>query len=139
MKLILQDQNRCVLRLDKDEDVMAALPAFMGEQGIAACSIEGIGSASQVEMGFFNVHTKEYHKRNFLDYFEIISLNGTGAVQGGKPTVHLHGMFGRSDFDTVGGHVFKLVVAATAEIVLTRLEGQLERKNNPDVGLNLFV
>ena len=57
----------------------------------------------------------------------------------GRPaSLHAHGSFGRTDFSVIGGHVFKLVTLATCEIFLIKLDGEMKRKNNPDLQLNLL-
>ena len=39
---------------------------------------------------------------------------------------------------TKGGHLVKSIISATGEIVITKLEGEVQRELNPDIGLNLF-
>ncbi|MBI5530187.1 MAG: DNA-binding protein [Candidatus Doudnabacteria bacterium] len=139
MKVILQDGRRYVLRFDKDEDVVAGLEKFMADSQVAACSFNGVGAAASLELGYFNTHLKEYRRKPILDALEIISFTGNGATVAGKPTVHCHGIFSGTDFVTLGGHVFKLIVSVTCEIFLIKLDGELKRELNPDFNLNLLV
>lgn len=138
MKIALQDAKYFVLRLDKDEDVNKCLANFMQEQSIGACSFSGVGSCSSVELGYYNGHVKEYRKKPFFEEMEIISLNGNGAIIQGSPILHIHGLFGKSDFTTIGGHVFQLQVGATCEIFLTVLDGQMQRTENSELNLKLL-
>jgi predicted DNA-binding protein with PD1-like motif len=73
-----------------------------------------------------------------LEEFEMVSLNGNGSIVEGKPFIHAHGMFGRNDFTTVGGHVFKLTVSVTCEMFLIKLDGQISRTNNEEFNLKLL-
>ena len=127
-----------MFRFDKGDEVFAGISKFMEEQKITACAFNGIGSTSEVELGYYNQHLKEYRKKPYLEELEVISLIGNGSMVEGKPAIHAHGMFGRNDFTTLGGHVFKLVTLVTCEIFLIKMDGNLERKNNPEWNLKLF-
>ncbi len=139
MKLILQDNRRFVLRFDKGEDVIVGTTQFLKEQNITACTISGIGSCASIELGYYNEHLKDYRKKPFFEELEILSLIGNGGVKDGQPIVHVHGVFSRTDFSVVGGHVFKADVSATAEISIIKLDGEIKRELNPEFNLNLLV
>lgn len=138
MKVVIQDGNNFVLSFSKGEEVISELNNFLKTSKITACSFSGIGACSSVELGFFNIHIKDYRKKPFLEEMEIVSLNGNGGVKDGEPVIHTHGVFGKTDFTLIGGHVFKVVVSVTCEIYLTKLGGQLTRVNNSDYNLNLL-
>lgn len=138
MKTILKDNRRYILRFDKGEEVLAKLAEFMQTEQVGACSFSGLGAITDLEMGYYNTHVKDYRKKVFLEDFEIVSLNGNGSIVEGKPFIHAHGMFGRNDFTTVGGHVFKLVVSVTCEIFLIKLDGIMQRKNVEEFNLKLL-
>ncbi len=139
MKTIAKDGRRIVVRLDKGEKVMQSIADFMASNSIKSCSFNAIGTGSDLELGFFNAHIKDYRKKRFLEDFEIISLTGNGAQLSDKPAVHAHGSFSRTDFSVVGGHVFEITVLATCEIFLIVLDTEIKRENNPDFNLNLLV
>lgn len=139
MQVILKDNRRFVLRFDKGEDVCVKLQEFMDEQKMTGCAFWGIGSCTEIQFGYYNEHLKEYRKKPYYEEMEVINFQGTGALMNDKAVVHAHGTVGRTDFTMLGGHVFKLVVSATMEIVLIQLDGALNRKNNPDFNLNLLV
>jgi len=139
MKIILQDNRRYILRFDKDEEVVADLQKFLGEQAVGPCAFFGVGACAEAELGYFNRHLKDYRKKLFVEDMEIISFMGNGSLAEGKPVIHAHGSFGRNDFSIIGGHIFKLTVSVTCEIFLIKLEGSMERKLNSDFNLNLLV
>ncbi len=139
MKVILQDNRRYILRFDKGEEVISLLTNFLQENKITACYFSGIGACEGPEIAFFNPHVKEYRKKVILEELEILSLVGNGSVKDSVPILHAHGVFGKNDFSTVGGHVFKLPVSVTCEIFLINLDGQINRENNTDFNLSLLV
>ncbi len=78
MKISLKDNEKFVLRFDKGEEVIAGIASFMKEHGVYACSFSAIGSAAEVELGYYNSFLKEYRHKPFVENLEVISLNGNG-------------------------------------------------------------
>ena len=138
MDIVLQDSGNYILRFDAQEEVISLLGEFMAAQGLDAISFYGIGSASSIELGYYNSNLKEYRRKPYYDSLEVISFMGNGSKMDDKPVIHAHGLFGHTDFSTLGGHVFKMVTLATCEIYVTKLTGLLKRKNNPTFNLNLL-
>lgn len=138
MKIALQDGHDYILRFDRGEELLSGLAAFMEQNSIQACSFTAIGSCSDTELGYYNPNLKQYRKKLFLENMEVITVTGTGAMLEGKAVLHAHGLFGRTDFNTVGGHVFKLITLATCEVSLTSFTGTLSRAHNPEFNLNLL-
>ena len=139
MKTVHQDNDKFVLRFDKDEEVIAGIIAFMQAQSIKACSFFGIGAAAEIKLGYYNPFLKSYRDKPYVDELEIISLNGIGAVKDGQPTLHTHGQFGRNDFSVLGGHVFSVKVSVVCEVFLTKMEGEMKRETNADFNLDFLV
>lgn len=139
MKVILKDGRRHVLRFDKGEEVISGLLNFATENNIKAAYFSGIGACDTFELGFYNDYLKEYRHKPFLKSCEIISLTGNIATLNGAPAVHAHGVFGDSDFVTVGGHVFKINVSVTCEVFLINMDGELKRENNQAFNLNFLA
>lgn len=128
-----------MLRFDKGEEVFAGLAEFVSKNQIDAGVFWGIGTVSEADLGFYNPFLKQYRSKPLVENFEIISLVGNVSVLEGKPSLHAHGSFGRTDFSVIGGHVFKLVALATCEVFLIKLEGKIGRQNNPEFNLNLMA
>jgi hypothetical protein len=139
MKLVLKDNRRHILRFDKGEEFFAALTDFLKTNQITAAAFTAIGTCSEIELGYFNSFLKGYRKKLYIENLEIVSLIGNCSMFEGKPVIHAHGSFGKTDFNVVGGHVFKMVVLATCEVFLIKLDGILERKNNPEFNLGLLA
>ena len=139
MKVILQDKNKYVLKVEVDKDVMDELKVFCREQKIEAASFFGIGAAKEIGIAWYNIHDKEYKKREIQQELEIISLLGNVAVGNGEVIVHAHGSFSDENMQLIGGHVNKLIVSAECEIVLQKLEGKIEKTYDEETGLNLMT
>ena len=137
MKVILQDQNQIIVRLDKGEEFLECFAKFMQEQNIKACAFSAIGACDSVELAYYNQHLKEYRSKPLLQEMEVLSLTGNGAMKEGQPFIHAHGVFGSNDFSVVGGHVMKLSVSPNLEILVTKLEGEMKREK--DSASNLFL
>jgi len=139
MKLVLKDNQKYILRFDKTEEVCKGLQDFIAQEQIKACAFYGIGSCSDIELGYYNKNLKEYRKKPYYEDLEIISFQGNGGTIAEKPAIHAHGMFGRTDFTVLGGHVFKMTTNATCEVFVTKLDGELKRENNQEFNLNLLI
>ena len=97
-----------------------------------------LGSSKEVELGFYDLDKKEYPNKIFSEPLEILEASGTLVVMGGKPILHLHGVFGRADYGTIGGHIQHLTANATVEVFIHKLNERLERKRDSKTGLNLL-
>ena len=138
MKLILQDKNKYVLKVSVGEDVMVELKIFCQDQEIEAASFFAIGAAKEIQIAWYNIHKKEDVKRDIQQELEIVSLLGNVAIEGKETLVHAHGSFSDKNMQIMAGHVNKLVVGAACEIVLTKLEGKIEKTYDDETGLKLM-
>lgn len=138
MKIILQDNRRYVLRFQKGEEVFESLKKFLANEKIMACAFSGIGACKLAELSYFNLETKSYQNKIFEEDLEIVSLTGNSAMLNGEVALHAHTVLSKSDFFCVGGHVIKLVVSATCELFLVKLDGIMERKLDAETNLNLL-
>ena len=138
MRIILQEKNTYVLRVDVGEEVVVGLGEFCKNEGIGAGKFFAIGAAKEVKLGWYDVDSKEYTWKEFKEKLEIVSLLGNIARKGDEVIAHAHGSFSNQHMQVVGGHVAKLVVGAACEIVLEKLEGRIEKAHDPQTGLNLM-
>jgi len=139
MKVILKDNQRYIIRIDKGEEVFASLLEFAKQYDIGAAAFSGIGACGELEIGVYDPATKSYAKQTIAEQLEIISLIGNIALSAGRPALHVHGSFSRNDLSMLGGHVFKAAVSATCEIFLTKLDGEMTRRLDSDLNLNLLT
>ena len=138
MKLVVAKDDTCVLRFDSDEEIVFELMRLADEKNINAAEVSGIGSVSEVELGYYDLDSKEYRKKVFSERMEMVSLKGNLSVSDGTKSAHLHGVFSGPDYQAVGGHVHRAAVSATAEIIVRVLQGELKRRKDAEIGLNLL-
>jgi uncharacterized protein len=143
MKQILTNPWHEILRFDKGEDVVAGILDFARENKIEGAWLSAIGSAKDIELGFYDIGKRKYLNKLFKGPLELVEASGTLAVKNGSPILHWHGVFSDEDYKTIGGHIHKLVANATVEIFIHKLGESgndcLERETDPKSGLNLLV
>ena len=80
-----------------------------------------------------------YKRQNeFKGAFEIVSLTGTINTMDGQFYTHIHMSAGNDKGEVFGGHLNRAMVSATCEMIVTVIDGEIDRYADPDVGLNLF-
>ncbi|MBI2550504.1 DNA-binding protein [Candidatus Woesearchaeota archaeon] len=130
--------NTFVLLLSTGERVIESITAFCREKSISAAQFTAIGAVSEVELGFYNLATKEYAWKKAEAELEIDSIIGNVALFEGEPLVHAHATVSDSEMHSFGGHLKEAVVGASCEVFLTPLQGKLERKYDDTTGLKLI-
>lgn len=131
-------QDSYVIRLEKGEDVIEKLKEICKKENIKLAEITGIGASNLVEIGVFNVNTKEYNTKKFEGMFEITSLIGNVTRKNDEVYLHIHINFGDENGNVRGGHLVKSNISATSEIILRKIDGKVNRKLNDEIGLNLL-
>lgn len=127
-----------VIRLNKGEEVIESLKEICKNENINLAEITGLGASDFVEIGVFNVQTKEYKTKLFEGMFEITSLIGNATRKDGEVYLHIHINFGDEDGFVKGGHLVQTRISATSEIILRKIEGNVGRKLSTEIGLNLL-
>ena len=132
--------DKIVVRIDKGEELCAALLELAEKENIRMAGVTGIGASDDVTLGVFDTATKYYNKTvyNATDY-EIGSVTGNLSRQGDKPYLHLHAVIGSpAKGECHAGHLNAAVISATCELVIDVIDGEVGRKFSDDIGLNLY-
>jgi predicted DNA-binding protein with PD1-like motif len=133
------DGYNYIVRLDRGEKLSQAMEQFFDGNELEGASVTAVGGAEQIELGFYDLETKEYLWKTFPDLYEITGLLGTIALdEQGKLMYHLHGTFAGRDYQVVGGHVKDFVVGGTCELFIHRTYQPLRRKTDGTTGLKLL-
>lgn len=132
----LQKSNHTILLvLEKGEDIVECITNFADDQDLTFTSVSGIGACDDVVLKFFNLTTKQYEEKHITEPLELTSLLGNISR---LDNAHLHATFGTQSYETFSGHLAKAIVSATAEIILTVTDWDIQRSFNDAVGLNLL-
>lgn len=130
--------NTIVARIDRGEEILTALQEIAEAEDIRLASISALGATNDFTVGVYNVDEKQYHANDFKGNFEIVSLTGTVSTMDGRFYAHLHMSAGDEKGQVFGGHLNRAVVSAVCEMVITAIDGTVDRSFSPEIGLNLF-
>lgn len=127
-----------VIRLEKGEELIASLTSFAKDHKLKGGFITGLGGASKATLGYYELSENIYHFSDVDDLVEVVSLNGNLALKDDDPLWHVHGVFGKRDLSTIGGHIKSAIIAGTCEIFYFDTGAELTREQSGDVGLALL-
>lgn len=127
-----------VARMDRGEEILAQVRAVALAEQVRLASVQALGAVEEFTVGVYNVSEQKYHANTFAGSYEIVSLTGTVNTMDGGFYCHLHMSAGNEKGEVFGGHLNRAVVSATCEMVLTVLDGTVDRLHDPVTGLNLF-
>jgi predicted DNA-binding protein with PD1-like motif len=132
------DSYTHVISLEPGEEIMAKLNEFLEQEGIVNAYFSGIGAVKYAELAHFRVDNKQYSAKVFEEPLEIVNLTGNAFLYEGKPLVHAHVTLGSEHFETFSGHLVKGVISAACEIVLVKLDSELQKQYRDEIGLKLL-
>ena len=127
-----------IARLDKGEEILEQVQNIAQKEHITLAAVQALGAIDQFTVGVFHTDEKQYYANDFSGHFEIVSLTGTISTMDGAFYCHLHMSAGDEKGQVFGGHLNRAMVSATCEMVITVLDGTVDRKFDPEIGLNLF-
>ncbi len=127
-----------MMRLDRDEDVLSTLAAYMEQSAVRSGIVWGIGAVKDVTIGAFVSGNGQYVKTDLGGEWELLSFNGTVSMLDGRPFVHPHVVLGDAQGNVRGGHLFGAKVAVTGEFVILPARIGVSREPDLDTGLRLW-
>ena len=130
--------NTIVARIDRGEEILAAVKEISEAEHIQLASVSALGATNDFTVGVYSVDEKQYHANDFKGNFEIVSLTGTINTMNGEFYTHLHMSAGDEKGQVFGGHLNRAVVSAVCEMVITVIDGVVDRRFSQEIGLNLF-
>jgi predicted DNA-binding protein with PD1-like motif len=117
-----------IIRLDRGDRIIESLRSLCEQDRIGAGVLNGLGTVSEAELGWFDREAGDYRTVRVAEPCEIVSLHGNVTLLDGKPFLHCHIALGDREFRVRGGHLKEAVVSETAEIVLTRYFEEIGRR-----------
>ena len=130
--------NTIIARIDKGEEILEQVEKISLEEDIKLGTVQARGAISRFTAGVFHTEQKQYASNVFEGAFEIVSLAGTINTMNDKFYCHLHISAGNEKGEVFGGHLNRAIVSATCEMVITLIDGRVDRAFDEETGLNLF-
>lgn len=130
--------NQIVVRMDRGEEILEQLAVIAEKEKIRLASVQALGAIDDFTVGVFHTNEKQYASNRFQGNFEIVSLTGTISTMNGAYYAHLHMSAGNEQGMVFGGHLNRAQISATCEMVITLIDGTVDRVFSEDIGLNLF-
>ena len=123
--------------MDKGDDAAAELLRFAAENGVTGAGLTAVGACREATLGYFDPETSRYLDIPVSGQCEVLSFVGDIALDGWVPAVHAHAVLGHRDGAMTGGHVQRMVVWPTLEVIVTETPPHLRKHVDEETGLAL--
>lgn len=130
--------DKYIIRLEKGEDIVKSLTKLVKDEDIKLGKVTGIGAVDDIEIGLFHTKEKRYYSKKIQGDMEIVSLAGNISTMKDEKYLHLHIAVGDENLKVHGGHLNAARVSATVEIIIDEIDGEIDRKFDEEIGLNLI-
>lgn len=130
--------NVYVVRLNVGDEIIGSLSSLCETENIKSATVQGIGAVNDVTVGYYSLEDNKYFTQTFNHQFEMIALNGNITRKDNEPYLHLHIALSDENYKFFGGHLNRAVISITAEIYVTTLNGEVNRRVNPETNLNIL-
>lgn len=130
--------NTLVLRIDRGEEITEQLKTVCLAENVKLASVIALGATDDFTVGLYDMDAQQYRPNQFRGMHEIVSLSGTVNTMDGEYYSHLHMSAADETGRVVGGHLTRAVICATCEMVVTVIDGRVDRYHDPKLGLNLY-
>ena len=130
--------NTIVARFNRGEEVTACVKKIALAEDIKLANVSGLGAANDITIGVFDPLQKKLIEHHFTGNHEVSGITGTINTIDGEFYTHLHITAAGEDGIGKGGHLIETVISATCEMVITIIDGRVDRKFDPEIGLNVF-
>ncbi|MCH8003434.1 MAG: DNA-binding protein [Nanoarchaeota archaeon] len=126
------------VRLDRGEKIIDSVKDFCTKNNIKCGYFSGIGALDEVELAHYIVENKKYTSKVFKQVLEITNLTGNITTMDNEVYLHCHITLGDDEMKAISGHLKEGKIAATCEIILVKLDAEINRKHDELIGLNLL-
>lgn len=127
-----------VVRVERDEELIAALKTLMEQEQIGSGTVTGLGATSFARLGIYDVEARVYVDRTFEGVHELCNLTGSLSWHEGAPFPHVHMVLSDFELRAIGGHCFEALAGATIEVFVRSFEERIDREMDDDLGLHLL-
>ena len=126
------------IRLERGEKIIGTLKNFCTKNKIECGYLFGIGALNEVELAHYIVENRKYTSKIFEQPLEIVNMSGNITTMNKEIYLHCHITLSDEEMKAIAGHLKEGTVSATCEIVLVKLNANVDRKFNDGIGLNLL-
>lgn len=130
--------HQYVLRIDRGEEICEQLKIVAKKENIKLAYLTGIGAAGKITAGVFDTQEKAFKGQTWKGDLEIVSIAGNINTMDGETYTHFHISFSDEQGNVFGGHLTEAVISGTGELVLTEIDGSVDRRFDEETGLSLF-
>jgi uncharacterized protein len=130
--------ERYVVRLESGEAAIESLLELLTKNDIGFANVSAAGAIRWARLAYWNADTRKYQEQEFTEQLEVVSFQGNASLKDGKPFLHIHGVFARPDFSTLGGHVKEVRVHPTMEVWLRTEDVPVRRLHDAELNLDLL-
>ena len=130
-----QVDDTYIIYVEQDEDIMAILTQFCKDQNIINGQLSGIGAIKTIDLGAYDLEKKEYVRFIYEDLWELTSFQGNILLKDGDPFIHAHITISDHTLNVKGGHLFEAKVGAVGEFILRKIDANVKREHDPNIGL----
>lgn len=127
-----------LVRLEVGEVLPDALVQFCREQGIPAAVVTGLGALRDVELGYYDLESRDYQRTTLEGSWELLHLFADVATFDGELFAHTHVVLGGPDFVARGGHLFAGTISVTGELFVRPFAAPIERRRSEEFGLHFL-
>ena len=75
--------------VEKNERIMDTLTEFCLGMDVQNAQLSGIGAVKGIELGAYDVASKEYIRQHFEDTWELVSYQGNVTLKDGLSLIHI--------------------------------------------------
>ena len=126
-------------KVEPDEDLIDSIIKLIKNYNIKSGLINCIGALKKFTLGYFDFESKEYLRKEYNIFVELVSCMGNISFKDGEPIVHLHASIGTKDYTILGGHLFQpSIVSITGEVYIFEIDKKLNRAEDSQFGLTLL-
>ena len=116
----VQIHNGFFLVFARGEELIETLTRFCEENEVHWGQFQAIGAVEDVEIGYYDLPSRQYVFREEEGPLEVASMDGNVAEIDERPIVHAHAVLSNCDetLRTIGGHIKSARVAVRLELCL---------------------
>lgn len=130
--------NTYFVRFDRGEDVIEKVKELALKEQITLAHVSALGATDLFTAGVYSIPEQKYYQNTFEGVYEITNITGTINTMDNAFYSHLHITCSDQEGKCYGGHLNYVRVSATCEMVITAVDGRVDRTKDPDTGINLF-